>query len=156
MRYPKRQEKENRVQSWSSISIHTILNNRFYLGEMVYGKTIRKSVGSKGYITLPKEEWSTISGHHEPLITMQEFEVVSQKAPGHSTKRKIPKHPLVGKLYCGGCRYTMSYKPLTVLFKRGRTKKWSGYEGNSLVCIVKRIDTGSSRQFYKTNLCVQG
>lgn len=112
MRYPEQEEKEERIQAWGSQTIHYMLNNRFYLGEMAYGKTVRKSVGSKGGIAIPKEEWNVIPDHHEPLVSQEEFEAVSQKVPGHSTKRKKPKHPLVGKLFCGGCRYSMSYKPI--------------------------------------------
>ena len=33
--------------NWIDKTVRRILNNRFYLGEMAYGKTVRKSVGSK-------------------------------------------------------------------------------------------------------------
>ena len=41
-------------------ALRNILNNRFYLGEMTYGKTVRKSVGSKKSVRIPKGEWKVI------------------------------------------------------------------------------------------------
>lgn len=45
---------DGKVCSWSATSIRRILNNRFYLGEMAYGKSVCKSVGSKKTRALPK------------------------------------------------------------------------------------------------------
>lgn len=97
--------------TWSSSMIRNILDNRFYLGEMSYGKSRRKSVGSKGRIAVPKSDWKVIANHHEPLVSPEVFARVALAAPGHSTKRKRDKHPLVGKIYCGGCGYSLNYKP---------------------------------------------
>ncbi|MBD5506394.1 MAG: DUF4368 domain-containing protein, partial [Lachnospiraceae bacterium] len=77
-----------------------------------YGKTVRKSVGSKNGIHIPKEEWKVIPDHHEALVTPEVFAQVSKFRPELSTKRKREKNPLTGKLYCGGCGYAMVYKPL--------------------------------------------
>lgn len=110
MRFPGRQPvKDN--HTWSSSVVRSILGNRFYLGEMAYGKTIRKSVGSKTGIKVPECDWKVISNHHEPLITPELFAEVSLTVPGHSTRPKRAKHPLTGKIYCGGCGYTLNYKP---------------------------------------------
>lgn len=98
--------------TWSSQAVRNILNNRFYLGEMAYGKTERKSVGSRNRTAIPKDEWKVIPCHHEALVTPEVFAQVSKFRPGVSTKRKREKHPLTGKLYCGGCGYAMVYKPL--------------------------------------------
>lgn len=97
--------------AWSCTAVRGILNNRFYLGEMAYGKSIRKSVGSKNGIAVPKDEWKVIPDHHEPLVTPEVFARVSVFRPEQSTRRKRPKHPLTGKIYCGGCGYAINYKP---------------------------------------------
>ena len=102
--------KEN--HTWSRAAVRNILDNRFYLGEMAYGKTVRKSVGSKSGNAVPKSDWKVIKNHHEPLVTPEIFACVAQKKPGNSTRRKREKHPLTGKIYCGGCGYSLSYKPL--------------------------------------------
>ena len=110
LRYPDRSMlKEG--HTWSSTMVRHILDNRFYLGEMSYGKTVRKRVGSKGKIAVPENDWKVITGHHEPLVTPEVFARVALAAPGYSTKRKREKHPLTGKIYCGGCGYPMNYKP---------------------------------------------
>ncbi len=98
--------------TWGSNSIRGILKNRFYLGEMVYGKTAREHVGSSKAKHIREEEWKVIPGHHEPLVTPEQFEKAACAGLTHSTERKREKHPLVGKLACGGCGYAMVYKPL--------------------------------------------
>ena len=123
----------NKNHTWSSTMVRHILGNRFYLGEMAYGKTKRKYVGSKNGIALPKEEWKVIPGHHEPLVTLEDFEKVhfpstpkrmsygqgrtssDKVCPLHKSAvsfRKRKKNPLVGKLFCGGCGYSIRYKPI--------------------------------------------
>lgn len=111
MRKPDREE--NKARIWSENAVRRILNNRFYLGEMAYGKSVRKSVGSKSGISVPREEWKVIEDHHEALISKEIFEQVSSFREGRLPKRKkAQKHPLTGKLYCGGCGYSLDYKPL--------------------------------------------
>ncbi len=112
MRRPDKKAGDGKNHAWSSQAVRNILNNRFYLGEMAYGKTVRKSVGSKNGIHIPKEEWKVIPDHHEALVTPEVFAQVSKFRPELSTKRKREKNPLTGKLYCGGCGYAMVYKPL--------------------------------------------
>lgn len=96
---------------WSMNAVRRILDNRFYIGEMAYGKTICKSVGSKDRIAVPKSEWKVIENHHEPLVTSEMFARAAKKALGCSAKTKREKHPLTGKIYCGGCGYALRYKP---------------------------------------------
>ena len=110
MRYPERKMAKEHP-AWSNTAVRRILNNRFYLGEMAYGKSVRKSVGSKNGIAVPKEEWKVITDHHEPLVTPEVFALASAYRPEQSTKRKREKHPLTGKIYCGGCGYAINYKP---------------------------------------------
>ncbi len=117
LRHPEKKPiKEN--HTWSMNAVRGILDNRFYLGEMAYGKTICKSVGSKSRIAVPKSDWKVIENHHEPLVAPEIFERVAVSAPGHSTKRKREKHPLTGKIYCGGCGYSLKYKPKKEKFPR--------------------------------------
>ena len=112
MRKPDKEYTDGKIHSWSENSVRRMLNNRFYLGEMAYGKSVRKSVGSKSGISVPMEDWKVIKNHHEALISEEIFEQVSFFRPEHSTKRNREKHPLTGKLYCGGCGYSLNYKPL--------------------------------------------
>ena len=108
IRHPEREMKKN--LTWDANMVRRILNHRFYLGEMVYGKSKRERVGSKKGIAVPKQEWNIISNHHEPLVTPEVFAQVSSFQPEKSTKRKGKKHPLIGKIFCGGCGYSLNYK----------------------------------------------
>lgn len=124
IRFPERAEKSKRILAWSNTSVRDILNNRFYLGEMAYGKSKRQYVGSKNSIAIPKDEWKVIENHHEPLITPEDYEKVCRFGLMHSTKRKREKNVLVGKLFCGGCGYSMSYKPIREKNKYRRFECW--------------------------------
>ncbi|NBJ94299.1 recombinase family protein [Parablautia muri] len=117
MRHPERAGKSGRMQAWDNVSVRAVLNNRFYLGEMAYGKSKRKFVGSKGSIAVPVEDWKVIPDHHEPLVSPEDYEKVCLFRKGADTARKGEKNPLVGKLFCGGCGYSMTYKPI-----RGKNK----------------------------------
>lgn len=117
IRKPDQAVQDGRLHTWSSQTVRTILNNRFYLGEMAYGKSVRKSVGSKDGMAVPREDWKVILNHHEALISEEIFEQVSVFRPEYSTKRSRKKHQLTGKLYCGGCGYSLNYKPI-----RGKNK----------------------------------
>ena len=97
--------------TWGASSVRNILKNRFYLGEMSYGKTAREHVGSSRAKHIREKDWKVIPGHHEPLVTPEQFEKAACAGMPHSTERKREKHPLVGKLSCGGCGYAMVYKP---------------------------------------------
>jgi len=110
MRKPHIVPKDGKKQVWSSQTVRKILNNRFYLGEMAYGKTMVKSVGSRSSTARPREEWKVIPNHHEALVTPEIFERVSSYKKKDAMKQKRVKHSLTGKLYCGGCRYTMTYR----------------------------------------------
>lgn len=120
-------------QLWSGTAVRGILNNRFYLGEMIYGKTVSKCVGSKERIAVPKEKWKVIPNHHEPLVTPEVFAFVSAFRPEQSTKRKREKHPLTGKIFCGGCGYAISYKPQR---KNGKMPKHFWCSKHSLLQIA--------------------
>lgn len=111
MRKPHIVPKDGKKQVWSSQAVRKVLNNRFYLGEMAYGKTSVTSVGNRSSIVRPREEWKVIPNHHEALVMPEIFERVSSYYMVRDNfKQKHEKHPLIGKLYCGGCRYTMTYR----------------------------------------------
>lgn len=105
-----RKPPEGKGYLWSSGAVRNILNNRFYLGEMSYGKSIREHVGSHKGIAVPKEDWKVIPHHHPALVSEETFDMVSRFRPDQCTKRRGRKNPLVGKLFCGGCGYSMNYK----------------------------------------------
>ena len=103
--------KDGTACTWSSSSVRNILRNRFYIGEMSYGKTVQEYAGSRKKSRTAEKDWKVIPDHHEPLVTVEEFERAARTAGTYSTKQKRERHPLVGRLSCGGCGYAMVYKP---------------------------------------------
>jgi len=95
---------------WTSKYIAKILNNPFYVGHMVIGKTQRKIVGSSKNSYVSPKEWKILYDHHPALMTEEEFKTVSSKEStrDYSSMQK-KRHPLVGKVYCGGCGYAARY-----------------------------------------------
>lgn len=118
MRHPDRADIREHY-NWIDKTVRRILNNRFYLGEMIYGKTVRKSVGSKSVKAVPREQWKVIPNHHEALVTEEMFIKVCKNNPNHSTKRVRERYSLTGKVYCGGCGYAMNYRGSTKQNKCG-------------------------------------
>ena len=158
IRYPDRIVKK--YNTWSGEHVRQILDNRFYLGEMAYGKTVSISVGSKRRIKVPKSDWKVIKNHHEPLVTPEEFSGVALKIPGHCTKRKREKHPLTGKIYCGGCGHTLNYHKS----RSGKNQRWYfGCRQHALLqipdcctCISATILEGTILMFLKQELMQRG
>lgn len=100
---------------WQGATVSKILNNRFYIGEWSYNKVKVTSVGSKKLVKRPKDEWKIVPDHHQILICQDDFnkaqECLARNSRNHSSNlRKGEKHPLTGKIYCGGCGYALTYK----------------------------------------------
>lgn len=73
LRRPDKQYDDGKIHTWSDNAVRRILNNRFYLGEMIYGKKTKK----------------VIKNHHEPLISKEMFVKASQVIAKNSNKPMI-------------------------------------------------------------------
>lgn len=139
---------DGKVHTWGSQAVRNILNNRFYLGEMAYGKSVRKSVGSKNGLAVPKDDWKVILNHHKALISEEVFEKVASFRPELSAKCRDSallnreRYPLMGKVYCSGCGYAMNYRPLRGKnrYRRFECRKHAMLK-NSECCTYIRADT---------------
>ncbi len=110
-----------RIYTWNYSAVRRILSNRFYLGEMAYGKSIGNGGCGRSRIKVPEKEWKVIKYHHEPLVSVETFNNAAYTGQVHNKKYQGVKHPLAGKLYCGGCGYAMGYK------KAGKYSKYSHF-----------------------------
>lgn len=104
---------------WSFSTIHRILGNEAYIGNLVFGK-IRSAYykGIKSHRT-SRDEWFIHENAHEPLVTKEEFEkvaeikcenekVIAAKKAGGVRKCTDRFH---GKVKCRECGRTMMYFP---------------------------------------------
>ncbi len=97
---------------WSSTAICSILKNPVYTGDMAYGKYGRDGVGGKNHLK-PRSEWNVCQNHHAAVVSRDDFDKI-QKLRSHAgsgkAKNGVCRHPLQGKVYCGGCGRAMTLR----------------------------------------------
>lgn len=94
---------------WNNGTICQILKNEIYIGNIVQKKYTKDFVGGKNHLN-PREDWLVSYHHHEPIIEKEVFEKVQE---GRGKKKNVqhnPRNPLVGKVVCGGCKKSLSYR----------------------------------------------
>lgn len=124
---------------WGTTTIHKILNNRMYIGEMVQGMEKKVSYKSKKVIQVPESEWIIVPNCHEPIIDTETFTLVQEIRKSRRYERTITedgnKHAslLAGKVKCMNCGSTLTRvnggtKYITLycqLYKRTKKEKCS-------------------------------
>ncbi len=92
--------------NWNAWSIHKIVADEIYTGDMVQGK--HTSVGHKQIVTKP-EDWIVVRNTHEPLVSRELFDKVQAirqaAAKKYMQNGKEPYTPniLRGRVFCGHC-----------------------------------------------------
>ncbi|WP_027400493.1 recombinase family protein [Anaerovorax odorimutans] len=91
-------------QIWKDSSIHMILNNRMYIGDMVQNKSVKLSYKKNIVKRIKKEDWIIVENTHEPIIDKETFYKVSELA---SKKLRPDRNgnisKFAGKLKCSSC-----------------------------------------------------
>ncbi len=103
--------------NWKAQHIVRILDDRRYIGDYVGGRTEKLSFKSKKTRLKPKQEWTIIENHHEPIINKELFEKVQKirkKRKKESDKYNngfkfvdTDNNSYSGLLYCGRCKTPM-------------------------------------------------
>jgi DNA invertase Pin-like site-specific DNA recombinase/ssDNA-binding Zn-finger/Zn-ribbon topoisomerase 1 len=110
-----------KVGIWGTTTIHNILTNRIYVGDMIQGKQRKVSYKSKRVIHVPKSEWIIVPSCHEPIIDKETFMLVQDVREHRRYNRSVCEkdvrnvHLLVGKVKCRDCGSTLT-------ISNGRTK----------------------------------
>ena len=104
---------DNRVKypyAWQKTTVHQILSNPIYLGNLVSQRHTTKSFKDHRIVPRPEEDWITVEGTHEPLVDQETFDTVQKrievKQPGHCTN---PHNVFRGLLFCGDCNQRMAF-----------------------------------------------
>ena len=71
---------------WSGAQVQQIALNRTYLGERILQKHTTVSYKNHTRVIRPEEEWCVFPDHHEPLVSVEEFELVQRL---RSVRRKV-------------------------------------------------------------------
>jgi DNA invertase Pin-like site-specific DNA recombinase len=63
------------TQYWTYATIHRMLNNEIYIGNMVQHKNNRSNFRNKASLTVGKDEWIIVENTHEPIIDMETWKL---------------------------------------------------------------------------------
>ena len=89
---------------WSAASVRMILGRQAYIGNLVQGVHRKVSYKSAKIRAVPKSQWVTVPGTHEPLIDRADFELVQlMRQTGRPAPRRSPAGPLAGLVRCACC-----------------------------------------------------
>lgn len=94
---------------WSPSVICRILRNEIYIGNAVQNKTSRGHVGGGNRLN-PPEDRLIARGHHEAVIDRTVFEIVRQSRGNRKSPQSARPHPFTGKLVCGCCGRSLTYR----------------------------------------------
>ncbi len=104
---PLKYKKLRECSLWTTSSIHNILTNYMYTGNLVQGIQKKLSYKSKKRIKTKKNEWIICNDTHEPIISKKLFDIVN------NINRKVnarDKLLLEGLIYCKECKSLMSVR----------------------------------------------
>ena len=95
---------------WTIDMVRKIINDKTYIGCMVYGKTKVLDPGTGKEVRIPQEQWKVLENHHEPIVSKEEYEKAQSLQQRHSVKSKRDKSTslLTGFLKCGNCKRNLT------------------------------------------------
>jgi DNA invertase Pin-like site-specific DNA recombinase len=118
------------MAKWSAQSVGRILENEIYTGTMVQGKESAPNYKVKKKFKKPKSEWAIVKNTHEPIITKEDFNLVSRiiSADTRTAPMQQELYPFAGILKCSECHKSMIRRPVksngkTYIYYTCRTNK---------------------------------
>lgn len=101
----------NRLEStsyWTYSTVHKILKNEMYTGNMVQNKSFRQICKTKA-VGLPKEQWIAVENTHEAIIDRATWEKVQGLLDRGTRQMNLNSnvHMFAGFLKCGDCDRAM-------------------------------------------------
>ncbi|MDD3362796.1 MAG: recombinase family protein [Hespellia sp.] len=99
----------NETKVWSYQTIHSILNNETYIGNLVQNRANKVSFKDRKVKSLPKEKWVIVPNTHEPIIDVQTWNLVQemQKRKIKGTLSFSPNGIFSGMMFCADCKKSM-------------------------------------------------
>ena len=100
----------SRGLQWTSDMIRKILNDKNYIGCMVYGKTKIPDPGTGKEMSVPRSEWKVLENHHESIVSKETFEKAQSLQNRHNRKSRFDweRTLLSGYVKCGNCRRSLN------------------------------------------------
>jgi DNA invertase Pin-like site-specific DNA recombinase len=159
-----RDYKYKTANRWSICMVYNILNNIQYTGAYIAGK-----VSSPKNQNMPNDEWVIIPNKHQPIISLDDFNVAKAIRAISKKNIKEKKYLLRGKVLCGCCGYALSYNNSTDIAKYRcmhtlADKKAECHKMNvtaddldeAVMAIIKKqsevvLDSNASKKVFKKN-----
>ena len=112
------------TKNWSYQTIHTILNNETYIGNLIQNKANKLSYKDRKCKKLSKDKWIKVENTHEPIINKATFDLVQklQRVRTKSVDAIATNGIFSGLLFCADCKHAMSRK-----YARRGNKGFIGY-----------------------------
>lgn len=110
--------------NWSYQTIHTILNNEVYIGNVVQNKHNNLSYKDKKHIKQPEDKWIRVENTHEAIIEYDTFRKVQerQKIRTKAVNNDKAISLFSGILVCADCKHA-----LVRMYERRGDRKFIGY-----------------------------
>ena len=120
-------QKLQQTTYWTYATIHRILQNQMYAGDMEQGRTLRSSMHGKAK-QRPREDWTIVPGTHEAIIGQDQWQRV-QSLLNKRTRQlsfEANQSPFAGFLRCGDCGRAMvkSRKAGEIYYSCGSYKRY--------------------------------
>lgn len=95
---------------WTYPTIHRVLNNEMYTGNMVQHRVVRSSIKNKKNTAASKDEWIIVEGTHKPIIDSDLWETVQTLLQRDTRQIDFNQniHIFAGFLFCGDCKRAMA------------------------------------------------
>lgn len=110
---------------WSKATVHRLLTNRTYAGDLVQGRVERISWRGKQTRRLPESRWIVAPASQPALVSRAVFDRVQAmlSARARSGKQGAP-HPLAGLVVCGLCGHLMEQTRSGTIPKSGAPTRY--------------------------------
>ena len=100
----------SRGLQWTSDMIRKIVDDKTYIGCMVYGKTKIPEPGTGKEVPVPRNQWKVMENHHEPIVSKDIFEKAQSLQIRYTKKSKFDREItlLGGYVKCGNCHRSLT------------------------------------------------
>jgi len=95
---------------WNDKTVRFILKNEVYIGHMVQSKCKKVNYKLDKQVWLPASQWIKVENTHEPIISLDDFNMVQEIMAKRSfNPAKGPTHLFTGFIFCGYCGTPYTY-----------------------------------------------
>ena len=121
-------QRQNHV--WNDVTVKVLLRNEAYIGNMVQNKTGTVSYKDHSQISKPKEDWIRVFNTHEPLVSMEDWELTKQIEQRGALTRIKPfrgVNMFAGLLFCLDCGFALIHRTEVEHRKNGTIAEYESY-----------------------------